>query len=77
MTLLNALPQQGDSFQIIAAGSIEGEFSTITLPAFRDGRFWYLGDLHTEGTLSVRIPEPTTLTLLALGGIGLVLRRRR
>ncbi len=66
----------GQTYQVLSAGIINGTFDTIILPGLPGGSYWDLSRLYTEGVLIAQ-PEPTTLSLLALGGLGLLRRRRR
>jgi len=59
-----------------AAGNIYAvSSSSETLRIYEPGG-WYDTILGSDGTFVV-VPEPTTLTLLGLGGLALLLRRRR
>ncbi len=77
--LLNGFtPSAGDDFDILD-GSTTGSFAQIDLPARGGGLSWNTADLYSTGTISV-VPEPSTMVLLAAGGIGLFgygLRRRK
>jgi hypothetical protein len=69
-------PAMGDVFDIIDATAINGTFSTILLPTLGDGKSWDSENLYATGEIQV-IPEPATLSLLALGGLLALHRRRR
>lgn len=66
-------PRLGDSFTLFK-GDFSGQFSDMTLPALGDGLRWDTGDLYSGGSMEV-VPEPATMTLLATGGLILMLRR--
>jgi hypothetical protein len=63
-------PQIGDAYQILQAGSISGTFSTLQLPPLTGNMAWDTSQLYTLGVIDV-VPEPGSLTLLALSGLGL------
>lgn len=67
----------GDAFDILDFASVSGEFSELILPELEEGVYWDTSRLYTTGEVSVTdVPEPGTMTLLALGGLALIRRRR-
>ena len=68
------VPVAETDFQIFDAGTLSGTFSAVLLPDLPGMLGWDSSDLYSSGTLSV-IPEPATLSLLALGML-LAWRRR-
>jgi hypothetical protein len=69
----NPLPAQTRTFTE-QTGVTHIRFSNIT--NFGDGNFIGLSEIKFEGDLTV-IPEPSSIALFALGGLGLFIRRRR
>jgi PEP-CTERM motif len=72
---------RGEHFDLLNAPAIEGQFSSISLPALPTGLSWDSSQLYSSGVISV-VPEPATATLMAIAGAvvalaSLVARRRR
>ena len=71
------LPSLGDSFDILLAQMISGRFDDYSLPMINENFSWNVSYLTDEiGStdvvrLSVKAPEPTTITLLSIGLIGM------
>ena len=61
------------TFRILNATDLAGAFTSVLLPELSGNLRWDHSHLYSSGTLSV-IPEPATLTLLAVGTL-LVCRR--
>jgi len=66
-------PANGNAFDLLNWGSLTGTFNTVNLPGLSGGLTWDVSALYSTGEISV-VPEPATLSLLALGG--LLIRRR-
>jgi len=69
-------PARGDRFDLFDWTSYSGRFGTINLPGLSDDLEWDTSDLYVTGELAV-VPEPATLSLLALGGLALFRRRKK
>lgn len=69
-------PEMGDTFELFQFAQLDGGFSTIELPELSNGLFWDDSTLELDGILRV-VPEPTTVALLALGGVAIFACRRR
>jgi len=77
LSLINGfVPQPGDSLNLLAFGSLVGDFDDVVLPALGPGLAWDEAALANGGVISV-VPEPTS-SVLALGAmLGLMAVRRR
>ena len=71
----NFIPTLDDAFHIFEVTDLLGTFSSVLLPELSGNLSWDHSDLYSSGTLSV-IPEPATLTLLAVGTLLTCGRRR-
>ncbi|MBT3199476.1 MAG: PEP-CTERM sorting domain-containing protein [Phycisphaerales bacterium] len=71
-------PANGDRFDILDWASRNGgsEFDTLILPLLDADQYWDISDLYTDGEIAAA-PEPATMSLLALGGLAMLRRRRR
>ncbi|MDP6546768.1 MAG: PEP-CTERM sorting domain-containing protein, partial [Phycisphaerae bacterium] len=69
-------PGNGDTFNIFDWGSRIGTFGEVNLPGLSGDLEWNTDDLYTTGEISVT-PEPATISLLALGGLAVLRKRRR
>ena len=80
LTLPNGFtPTQGEQFQpflIQANSSVTSKFSTLNLPTLPSGLFWNTSALYTTGIVSI-VPEPGTVSLVVVGGVAALNRRRR
>ncbi len=68
----------GDTFNLLDWGTLAAgtEFDSLILPTFTEaGLDWDTSVLYTDGTISA-VPEPATMSLLALGGVAMLKRRR-
>jgi T5SS/PEP-CTERM-associated repeat protein len=76
VTLLGGFePESGDAFDLFDAGSMGGQFRSVSLPALGAGLAWDTRALPVDGSISV-VPEPPAAALLA-GCAALLLARRR
>jgi hypothetical protein len=66
----------GDTFNIIDANSFSGSFSNIYLPTLSGGLGWDTANLMSTGTITV-IPEPASVGLFVVSGVGILILRRR
>ena len=48
------IPKVGDRFLVLQAGSISGQFASLSLPALASGFSWDSSDLYTNGTLRIQ-----------------------
>jgi hypothetical protein len=77
VSFINAFnPSDGDSFDLLDFASLTGTFGTLNLPALGGGLLWDTTQLYSAGVLSVTVPEPSVITLLAWAAILRTLRRR-
>lgn len=75
------VPAVGNSFDLFDFTTATGSFS-LSLPALGAGKSWNTTQLLTTGTISIAaaiaaVPEPATAALAAVGGVALVVGRRR
>ncbi len=68
-------PENGQSFTLLTYGDYQGEFDQILGLDFEGGYFDPTYEPNSFVVTAV-VPEPTTLGLLALGGLALIRRRR-
>ncbi len=72
-----AQPVSG-AYRLLQADTLVGNFAAIILPDI-PGAIWDLSGLSAggDGYLRLSVPEPATMSLLALGGIAAMIHRRR
>jgi T5SS/PEP-CTERM-associated repeat protein len=70
------IPRPGDEFDLLNFADLDGAFDHIRLPDLAPGLAWDTSGLYATGTIGV-VPEPATLSLLALGAAAAFARRRR
>jgi autotransporter-associated beta strand protein len=68
-----------DWANVSAAQHNAGTFDDFILPTLNTGLAWDTSKIYTDGTISIAgvVPEPGRMLLLTMGGIALLLRRRR
>ena len=69
-------PAVGESFEILTAGAISGNFSHLVLPTLSSNLSWSVDYEPTFVSLNV-VPEPNSLVLAALGLVALAAWGRR
>jgi len=76
--ILGYTPAAGDRFDLMDWGDLadSGYSFDLSLAALPSGLSWDTAAFGADGTISV-VPEPATLSLLALGVLALAVRRRR
>ena len=72
----NFQPCFGQTFDLFHWGSVAGQFDGVNLPTLGAGLAWDASLMLDTGAITV-VPEPATLSLLSLGAITALLRRKR
>jgi hypothetical protein len=81
----------GDSWKIIDWGTVFRDNTIFTgldpagqqfinnanLPTLTSGLFWDIGQLYSQGIITVAVPEPSRMMMLIFGLLVLGFRRRR
>jgi hypothetical protein len=71
------VPQPGDRFDVLDAGSIIGTFSSVIRPSLANGNAWNFTKLYSTGEISVNyppaVPAPSPATLECVDGKHFVL----
>jgi len=68
VSLINSfIPAAGNQFTILAAASLNGQFTTTNLPSLSSGLNWIVSYTSTSVVLSVASSESFTLTVTTLG----------
>jgi hypothetical protein len=77
LTLQNGfVPTIGEQFEIFAPINSElGTFATVNLPQLPTGETWDASQLYTTDTITVVVPEPMGMGIIAIAMAGLALRR--
>jgi hypothetical protein len=64
------VPSYGDSFILLQAAALSGDFGTVNYPALSGGLSWERTTSATAMTITV-VPEPTTYAISAIATVGL------
>lgn len=76
LVVTGALPTDGTALILATYGTETGTFSSVTLPSGYTGMVDYAYNGLNQVALIASTPEPASIAVLALGGIGLLRRRR-
>ena len=52
-------------------------FRILAIGTSNDNKYWYLDNVTLTGEVTTVVPEPATICMLGLGGLGLLRRKRR